>query len=113
MADELPITVYQGRTYRRKFTFNDIDITAWTFLAQIRAGGADDNPPLAEFTYTILDGPNGVMEIVLDPEDTEPLEPDAVLWWDLEATTGDGDEYPVVHPSQVTVIMEVSRVEES
>lgn len=106
---ELPITVFQGRTYRRRFTFDSIDITGWTFLAQIRAGTADGTPVEAEFTCTIIDGPTGVMEAVLDPADTEPLDPSFTHMWDLEATTGTGDQYPVIHPSQVTVIAEVSR----
>lgn len=110
MAETLDLEFVQGDTYRRQFTFDGIDITGWTFLSQIRSGTADDTAVEATLTCTIIDGPNGVMEIVLAPADSETLDPSFIHWWDLQATTDDADVYTIVR-GEVTVIAEVSRVE--
>lgn len=116
MAEPAPLDIrfVQGDTYRRQFTVQEgdppaaVDITGWSFLVQIRAGAADNQPVEATLSSTIVDGPGGVFEVVLAPIDSAALAPEVVHYWDVQGTTGAGDVITLV-AGQVTVIAEISR----
>jgi len=76
------LQIYQGNSWTQDFTF-PFDITNLTWKAQIRT--YPNAPSLyANFTCTILDGPNGILQLSLDPSDTEYLPVRG--FWDLLAT---------------------------
>lgn len=76
------LLLYQGDSWSQQFTF-PFDVSNLTFKAQIRT--YPNAPSLyATFTYTILDGPNGLIQLSLDPSATAYLPVRA--FWDLQAT---------------------------
>lgn len=88
----LNLRLYSGDTFERSLQFTDsagtaIDITGWTFLAQIRESpGAD--LVLKAFNVTVTDAANGNLDITLSASDVADLEAGRLLSWDLQRTTG-------------------------
>jgi len=90
MADivgTLNLVIPQGSDFKRELTLKiagvAIDITGWSFAAELRAyhGGA----LLAPFVFTIIDAVNGRVDMTLTDVVTAAL--DAGLWvWDMERT---------------------------
>ena len=112
----LDLYIHQGDTYRRQFTIwadatktAAVDITGWSFLAQLRIGAADDNPtPAATFDTFMVDAASGIFEMVLYPEDSLTLDPEVLHYWDLQVTTAASDVLTLM-TGQVTVGAEFSR----
>jgi hypothetical protein len=95
--------VYQGTAYTLNFTFEDdddvvIDITGWTFAADIKDTRADETALVSLTTanggFTVTDGPNGRLEMVLTAEQTDLL-PEGGMVFDLLRT--DSDPGPVYY----------------
>ena len=76
------IQIYQGDSWSQQFTF-PFDVSNLTFKSQIRT--YPNAPSLyASFDITIIDGPNGLIQLDLDPSMTAYLPTRA--FWDLQAT---------------------------
>ena len=76
------IQIYQGDSWSQQFTF-PFDVTNLVFKAQIRT--YPDAPSLyATFNVAVVDGPNGIIQLSLDPSATAYLPVRA--FWDLQAT---------------------------
>lgn len=85
------LVIYQGDTFEEDFTFETegatptpINITGYSFRAQIRRRASDD-ASLADFTTTITDAPGGIVQLSLTSEETADLDPGRAVW-DLEWT---------------------------
>lgn len=86
----LNLRLYSGDTFTRSLQFTDsdgvaIDITGWTFLAQIREAPNADLV-LATFTVTVTDAADGRIDITLSASDVAGLENSRFLSWDLQVT---------------------------
>lgn len=118
MAEPAVLDLYirQGDTHRRQFTVwtdatmtTAVNITGWTFAAQIRTGAADAAlTAAATFETVIVSATGGVFEIVVHPVATTPLNPEVMHYWDLQATTDAGDVLTLL-AGQVTVGAEITR----
>ena len=93
---EVPLCLVQGDTEAVRITFTDslgdpVDITAWTFLSQIRDDYVDDAPVLVEFLATHVPGGDlNVVELRLTAAETEglPRTEKDLYRWDVKATEG-------------------------
>ena len=105
-AANLDIVVEQGSTFQRQLYFNDndiptpapIDISGWTFAAQIRRSYSD---PTIQATFTpsfVTDGTDGLLLITLTALETAAIvvkaakdytRPVTKYIWDIEATFPD------------------------
>lgn len=91
---ELNLQVYSGTTLETiQFTMQDsdlnvVDLTGWSVYAQVRK--ACGKPILIDLAPTITDAANGVVEMGLTDEQTEPLAK-GNYYWDLllENPTGE------------------------
>lgn len=86
----LNLKLYAGDTFERSMQFTDsdgngIDITGWTFLAQIRETPSSD-VVLETFTITVTDAATGTFDIELAAADVDDLPDGRLLAWDLQAT---------------------------
>jgi len=76
------LLIYQGNSWSQEFTF-PFDVSNLEFTAQIRT--YPNAPSLyATFTISIVDGPNGIIQLSLDPSDTQYLPVRG--FWDLLTT---------------------------
>lgn len=76
------IALYQGNSWSQQFIF-PFDISNLQFAAQVRT--YPNAPSLyATFNCSITDGPNGILTLSLDPDDTKYMPVRA--FWDLRAT---------------------------
>ena len=90
------ICLVQGDTKLVRLTFTDaldapVDVSAWTFLSQIRDDYVDDAPVLVEFLVSIVPGgDSNVVELILTAVETEGLvRTESNLYrWDVKATDG-------------------------
>jgi hypothetical protein len=85
------LNVHQGDNFQFTATFRDplgqpLDLTGWTFRAQIRADVADRGDIVDEFTIGMA---AGQVVLALDPEQTLLL-PGGRLLYELEGTRPDG-----------------------
>lgn len=86
-----PITVYRGDTYQHHLTFQDgdgdpIDLTGYTFTAQVRTGPEyDDVLAAMDVTVSAL---TGEVWLVILPAVTAVLEPGRRTW-DVQQVDGD------------------------
>jgi len=106
----LNLVIPQGSDFKRELTLKidgvAIDITNWGFDAEIRDyhGGA----LLATFSFTIIDGPNGRVDMTLTDVITAALA--AGLWvWDMERINTDSEVRRLLEGS-VEVTPEVTTV---
>lgn len=77
--------IYRGTYYTRTFAFTHeggapVDITGWQFRSHWRGAREDPNPPLLELnsangSFTIADGPRGLLQMQIQDEETELLTP--------------------------------------
>lgn len=86
----LNLRLYKGDDFARGMQFTDsdgngIDITGWTFLAQVRETPGGDTV-LATFTVTVTDAATGNLDIELAAADIDDLETGRLLAWDLQVT---------------------------
>lgn len=101
------LTLYQGDTFTRTFKFETpggepVDITTWTWTAQIRA-----HPRAATATALVCTpGVDGVLTVELSAEAAAALPAEGV--WDLQASDSGGWEHTWL-AGNVTVLPEVSR----
>lgn len=90
------ITIRRGDTYRDVYTLRAsgaaIDITSYTFLAQLRES-ADSATILATFDIDVIDAAAGQFAMVLDAATTAALDTVAVsvAAWDIQFTSPGGD----------------------
>lgn len=92
------IHIRRGDTFRyRPDPFLDaagdpINLTSYTFLAQVRAS-ADAEAPLVAITVTIIDATAGVLELSIPAGTTSSLDTvaNALAVYDAQWTTGGGD----------------------
>jgi hypothetical protein len=83
------IELVQGNNFTQNFTF-PFDISNLTFTAQMRT--YPNSPSLyATFGTQIVDGPNGILELSLNPSDTEYLPVRA--FWDVRATDSENPNF--------------------
>lgn len=94
-AGSYDLEIEQGVTEARDVVIEEssvaVDITGWTFSAEIRANyGADD--VLATATCVITDGAAGEMTFTFSDDDTAaiPYREGRNYVWDLKAVKGDG-----------------------
>lgn len=95
--------IVQGATYNLELTFNTdygSDWTGFACRAQLRAGVRDefsgDDNVLAEFTCTITDPPNRVVQFSLTAAQTDAITELTGLW-DAEIYMTDGDGVEIVY----------------
>lgn len=86
----------QGVTETRDLAIKDasnvaIDISAWTFRAQIRSSYTSDDI-LASGSFSITNGAGGLVTMTFSDTDTAaiPYRAGRTYVWDLEAVKGDG-----------------------
>jgi len=83
------LQIFQGNSWSQDFTF-PFDVSNLTWAAQIRT--YPNSPSLyANFTITILDGPNGIIQLSLDPSSTQYLPVRG--FWDLLATNPSNPDF--------------------
>lgn len=96
------ITIRRGDTFRLRFKAKasgaPIDLTGYSFLAQIRTS-EDASTALATFTAAIIDATAGIFEISLSAATTAALPTDTTQLgvWDLQWTTAGGDTNTLVY----------------
>lgn len=89
------LLIYRGDTLKRSYKLRDedtkdpIDITGWTFLAQVRKNSEDDTVVLTP-TVSIVDATGGEFKFESPPADTKDLTPGRYVW-DLQSTTPAGE----------------------
>ena len=93
IAKTLNLQITQGRDFSRTLTFyNDydagtkLDISGYTFKAQIREQQDQASTLLATFTMTVTTATSTVVMELTD-SDTADLPP-GIAWWDLVVTVG-------------------------
>lgn len=108
------IEIYRGDTFTRQFKIKvaglPLDITGYTFLAQLRAS-ADSTTILATFTCTVTDAVNGVLEMELSAATTAALDTEtfSLAAWDIQWTTPAGKKKTFAY-GVAKLISDVSRV---
>lgn len=102
-AANLDIIVEQGSTFQRQLFFNDgalptpaaIDISGWTFAAQIRRSYSDPTIQASFVCSFVTDGTDGLLYITMTAAETSAISvkpakdytrPFTKQIWDLEAT---------------------------
>lgn len=85
------------------------DISLWTFLGQYRETLELDAALLASDSFTISDGPGGILTRTLDADEAEGLTVTPVKW-DLQATRSDGTVKTYLKNYKLKVDGDVSRV---
>lgn len=111
LPTETNIDVYAGDTWSRSVQIQDgdgngIDVTGWTFLAQVRESRASETVE-ATFTVTVTTAASGELTITLDAETTAAL--DEGKWvWDLQATKTDSSVQTLLQ-GVVSVTADVTR----
>jgi hypothetical protein len=102
MATALPgtfnITAYRGDTKQWTAEFDDgatppvaVDMSAWVWLAQIRASKDEPDSILATFTVDDDDAATGTLVITLPADESAALVTSggkATYYWDLQGTDG-------------------------
>lgn len=78
-----PITVYRGDTYTHHVTLTDgdgtpIDITGYTYTAQLRA--SPESPDVLADATTSVNGPTGEVWVTIDAAVTATLHPGRRRW---------------------------------
>lgn len=113
--ETLDLEIYRGDTFVQELTIldsddNPIDVTSYTFSSQVKRAASSEEA-LAEFEVSIIDGPNGIVQILLHPADTQDMPVPSTSWvWDFEVATDDAT--PVVttyFKGEVTVVGDVTR----
>lgn len=82
------ITIEQGVTFELQFTIKDntnaaIDISSYSFQSSIVESTSDT--VRGSFTFSITDGPNGVVQMTMAAGTTANIPQSATLVWDLIA----------------------------
>jgi hypothetical protein len=112
-AAKYNLEIDQGATYSRTITIKNystktpIDITSWTFEAQIRESH-EAASVIDSFTCTITDGVNGQMKIELNDTKTGDLDAKKIYVYDLEATRPDSTVLRIIEGS-IIVSAEVTK----
>lgn len=94
------ISLYQGDYFEQTFQLVEehphatpvqtvVDITEWTGSAEIRL--REGGQLMATFTVEIADGPNGIVRVILPPEESAKVARDGV--WDLQMDPPDGKRF--------------------
>jgi len=114
MADVLPAQValrlYRGDTRVWEDTFSvdgaPMDLTGYTYLAQIRAT-ADAEEPMAVLDVEVIDAVAGQLRRTLTATEADKLVPGKAAW-DFQITSADGYTRTVL-AGQVVILADVSR----
>lgn len=115
---KVPLTLYRGDTRIWEDTFRSVavapatvgdpvDLTGFTFLAQIRAV-VDDGEVMAVIDVEILDAPAGVIRRTLTAEQARNLTGESA-YWDLQVTDDTGFVRTYM-AGKVKILGDVSRV---
>lgn len=112
MASALSLSVLKGDDLTRSFTIKDendnpIDITGWTFLAQLRVRPSDA-AVVETWTVTITNAAGGAFDMKLTAAKTGAMTPGTYVW-DLQRTDAAGDILTLLAGSTLQVVQDVSR----
>lgn len=100
MASTLPgtfdIEAYRGDTKEWTAEFADddaaaVDMSAWTWLAQVRSSRDEPDSVIATFTVDDTDADSGTLVITLPADESANLvttDGKATYYWDLQGTSG-------------------------
>lgn len=101
----LDLTVVRGDSFAESFTFSQsgsaLNLSTYTFRAQVRAERSADATLLASFTVGTGSAASGVVSLSLNTATTVALDPGR-YWWEFEWTVGStvrtmlGGEFVVV-----------------
>ena len=109
----LNLDIYQEDTYTRDIQIQDgdgsaVDITGWTFAAQIRR--SPGGPLEADFAVDVTDAQQGEITLSLASDTTQALSTNGRHVWDFQATHADGTVRTYLQ-GHVTVRPDVTRVD--
>lgn len=97
LPGDYPLTVYRGDTkdYTLEFTETTggaaVNLSGWTWLAEVRSTRDEPDPVTATFTVDSSDAATGVLVVTLPAVESAKLVTDAgraTYYWDLQGTDG-------------------------
>lgn len=114
--ETLDLEIYRGDTFVKDLTIldsdgNPIDVTNYSFAAQIKRAATSETV-IAEFYTEVVDGPSGLVTMILTASETATVPIPTTSWvWDFQSSSDAATPVVTTHfGGDVTVVSDVTRV---